>query len=1345
MEDKGLDFAKPPLEPDDHSGVNRSVPRSILMRESGMKHKTTNVPVELQWAAEDRLVMRSHEDLRCQLPDVSRSTFLVVFSPDGKKVASTHGNHNVYVTDITTGKNIKTLTGHPRTPWCIAFHPSSNQILASGCLGGQVRVWDLSGGSEIWMAESQTVIASLAFHPIDRMLVVASYNELHFWDWSQPEPFAKCFTSNEKEKVRYVAFDTLGHKLITGIANAPVRPASQWDRVAAPQPPPPPTQQMDSERRITICYRYMVEQYEQLVQRYCDLSRARSTLTMDRGTDPMEPEAETSESQRARASSAPRAAPSTSQGQSRGSLACGTDEASASHSSTEFLSPPPGEETSPLLRVPPSSPLAIRRFNISLPSFSRSRSSSASSPRMVTVEGDSSVRFAPYRSQQNTQPQTRSMSRLALSPETIGFDDSNRERLLSTVRTPIFWGSRNEPSDGTSTEVNSGVESENEEIDVQNVSHSEEESQSSPDISQPSPQVNNSPRTPRSAESSARRTSEASVSQLRSQFHRLQSVYENRNNAYSSHAHVFSPEAQAAERRLLTRLNEILERPLPEPRARRFFVSRRSAFQPRQASSTPSASTATASAAATTSDAIGGVRYGIQLLSRHIDNMQRLCRSVARLEILQLQQIRRMWEDLQSQIYALHGAVQGGASAPATGASAATTPAATSTPPTTAAADLLTDDDSDDPGNNGELHWRQRRTPQTNRRHVPPTIRPSNRFRTRVLNDQFRFSSVHRYHMRHFNRRASSSTQATSEGERGEASSSQVSSTSDERGSERGVKRKNQDRDCDPLFRPRPASTPSTTSTTTPNPGPSTSTSRTAAAMSAAGSSLPAVIRETIVQLENALWRHGNPRHNMLRNTRLSRFTRQREERMMRNLWDTESSHESSRDDQSEGDTSQQSPPWEADNNDTDWTRESTRMRARQVLLLMVDSLTNFFENDNLTQRPTSNEALNDRINNLYVLLQLALNLTDLLLAQLVHSRRELEARRSSMLDSGQNRHGLRPSRYSRSRTSLAWRRILRRAPPAGTGTGDQPTPRRTATSNNGSVNRGVTARHAVFRPGSLPHPTPRPPIVPVVRVNDLPAPPAESTPAPRNRPYSPPIPHPMMIPPRFFYSSGTRYTPYTPAESTSEDSSPAQDRGSDFFFMRAGYGPSSVILTDTPMSPHHRIQAWDFSKYKLPDLGNAEKNIVVNECRIHNDASVDMSKDGRLLVTLLPSGRQSMTTLLGVYSLQWSNLGQLLYRTSFEQSIVSVSLSPTTRHLVVGLASRRVALVSSDRHTNAQVFQLEGALLGQGGLGRLRHQRDLDLTRHLGFMSLNCIRWAPSPGQGLVYGTNTGHLRILR
>ena len=58
-------------------------------------------------------------------------------------MASTHGDHTVRIVDCKTGRCINTLQGHPRTPWCVAFHPSSNELLASGCLGGQVRVWNL--------------------------------------------------------------------------------------------------------------------------------------------------------------------------------------------------------------------------------------------------------------------------------------------------------------------------------------------------------------------------------------------------------------------------------------------------------------------------------------------------------------------------------------------------------------------------------------------------------------------------------------------------------------------------------------------------------------------------------------------------------------------------------------------------------------------------------------------------------------------------------------------------------------------------------------------------------------------------------------------------------------------------------------------------------------------------------------------------------------------------------------------------------------------------------------------------------------------------------------------------
>nr|XP_022918666.1 uncharacterized protein LOC111427675 [Onthophagus taurus]XP_022918667.1 uncharacterized protein LOC111427675 [Onthophagus taurus] len=309
--------------------------RTLEQRSLGNCRKVKGSPYDLQIHAEDVFIHKQFDELRCDIPDIPRSTFLMVFSPDGTKIASTHGNHNIYVTDSRTGKNIRTLSGHPRTPWCIAFHPTSNQILASGCLGGQVRIWDLSGGSEIWTSDITSVIASIAFHPDDRLLVIATCNELHFWDWTKPEPFMSVSTGNSKEKVRYVAFSKEGTKLITGISNCP---QMRWERVRAPVPisrqtegaansyrrritprlvtvpgpqiPSPPTTTTtttttvnssnnntpreplstvpERERRITACYRNLVREYELLVQRYLQVYRPPTMI--DQGTDPMEEE-----------------------------------------------------------------------------------------------------------------------------------------------------------------------------------------------------------------------------------------------------------------------------------------------------------------------------------------------------------------------------------------------------------------------------------------------------------------------------------------------------------------------------------------------------------------------------------------------------------------------------------------------------------------------------------------------------------------------------------------------------------------------------------------------------------------------------------------------------------------------------------------------------------------------------------------------------------------------------------------------------------------------------------------------------------------------------------------------
>ena len=47
----------------------------------------------------------------------TRSTFLVVFSPDRELMASTHGDHNIYVTKTSNGKLVHTLM-HGMPPRC---------------------------------------------------------------------------------------------------------------------------------------------------------------------------------------------------------------------------------------------------------------------------------------------------------------------------------------------------------------------------------------------------------------------------------------------------------------------------------------------------------------------------------------------------------------------------------------------------------------------------------------------------------------------------------------------------------------------------------------------------------------------------------------------------------------------------------------------------------------------------------------------------------------------------------------------------------------------------------------------------------------------------------------------------------------------------------------------------------------------------------------------------------------------------------------------------------------------------------------------------------------------------
>lgn len=66
--------------------------------------------------AEDKTVQLNYSQQKINLPASVRSTFLCVFSSNRELVASTHGDHKIYISELKSGKVVQTLEGHPRTP-----------------------------------------------------------------------------------------------------------------------------------------------------------------------------------------------------------------------------------------------------------------------------------------------------------------------------------------------------------------------------------------------------------------------------------------------------------------------------------------------------------------------------------------------------------------------------------------------------------------------------------------------------------------------------------------------------------------------------------------------------------------------------------------------------------------------------------------------------------------------------------------------------------------------------------------------------------------------------------------------------------------------------------------------------------------------------------------------------------------------------------------------------------------------------------------------------------------------------------------------------------------------------
>ncbi|XP_022834573.1 uncharacterized protein LOC111362232 isoform X1 [Spodoptera litura] len=1622
-----------------------NIARSWQWRERGINppHCPNNKTV-LENMAEDILVQKPLQIRSCDLPGYPRSTFLMVFSPDGTKVASTHGNHNVYVSELASGKHVRILRGHPRTPWCIAFHPSHPLLIGSGCLGGQVRVWDIaSGGSEVWNVRNETVIASIAFHPREQLLVIATYNELYFWDWSQPAPFTKVCTNNVNEKVRYVAFDALGYKLITGISLWACSGGPINNSTAAQNPPvgttnnpnnnnprrddsdesPGTSRQQDSngsaQDMIVNSYQNLVQRYDSLVRNYQRLFMVRHRLTntppppntTDRGTDPMETDVGVNSSggsarpQRSyTAQNDAEPGPSTSRSQDpvesgdgensrllnlevlsidsnpqRNTTSSNQERSSfgsrssafqplnsdRSHRSMEFESPrllpnpfsssngTPRPTRVTFTEMPASSSTNTSRTSI----FTSSRGSSlgrdfslrrrnftpvqhneTSQNDPATASGSpSSLPFVPRRTFQSstladsqpstsgtsTQRPTMTNSSTQMSPQTAPVDAQTINESLDLIRdilrdsgtrllnlitnmslSTMAAVERNMPRRGAGARAHS------------------DDGEAGAAARRARPRV-------RLFSSTWRREFLSSSSDSDSDQSSEVNIFRTRNTTFQEdeprdhvNASTSSERLPHPTDRLVFELNDELRSggsnrdpgPSREPGGinvslsnNRFRVRTQSetsgtdvASSPAPAGSTsigvgtspPTESAATAAGTSSftgatsagqggsTADAPGPsgqrtqstpgfnpdrpstsrdgfwnrggvvppdeayrkVRSGVNALQKHTVQLTNLWLRGSRVT---MRELRGMWETLRRRIITLHRetgthAVPGYYTRPLLDRCMMLTDMAenftrTTRNPRTTARNEDVDRNSgrnatanSNNANNTSTESERNTTTVTGTDGRPahggrsaqtrssPSMRSSPSLRRRLQSNlRWRPEDELRRRCRNPTTAYRVAARFTNRSRRDFARAIEISATRHEirmRAMQvlsimfnmmmmcleepglsqliismlRTLKRALA-LTCLLVMSNRNNGRPATNQAPAPQRVESLDVVR-----------IQNVDHNVDVNVDGPDEQAPNNAQNVAQQevTRLRQTDSNSTETPSTSASTTETvktnnNNTNPQEPSTSNSTTRASQKWSdrlavqiaaanRNNSATARNRRDLYMESRRLKALhrtnptahplirkrVLPPVSNYRipALRSLPTRPGVTRFRSPRVDALNSNEPVAGpsnapppgengNLQESPGSELMN---EFEHRvnfiRIAHMQAVRLRNAAR-NRFRRLQTiRLYTPSSVREMFSLQANNGDTP-PDNRSPGPSGSAEGGGRHPLAMFRPHILSsradpggrddlshqfHTVLNNVAMPLMHMSDLPGNDAPGTQRlPRIHEYLQPIilaQNAMVVEDEGGHGEG--------GGGGGGGGGPGARRLAGMAGM-AGLFDAGIISEALP-APSHRVQAWDFTTGHTPEISDSTKNVVVQRCRIHNDASIDISKDGRLLVALLPVPRLRNTNhWLGVYSLEWARLGQCLHTAVLEQSAVSVALSPTARHLAVGLGSRRFTTAPNARsNVIALLYKLDP--LESSSRTGLSPIKELEQNWEHGFTSLNCLRWAPQPGQGLVYANNTGQLIVM-
>jgi WD40 repeat protein/tRNA A-37 threonylcarbamoyl transferase component Bud32 len=139
----------------------------------------------------------------------------VVFSPDGKTLASASDDETIKLWNPATGKETQTLKGHSQWVWTVAFSPDG-KILASGSADKTIKLWDLEKGTVINTLVGHTDgVTGVAFSPDGKTLASGSLDKtIKLWNVGAGKEI--CTLKGHSKAIASVAFSPDGATLASG-------------------------------------------------------------------------------------------------------------------------------------------------------------------------------------------------------------------------------------------------------------------------------------------------------------------------------------------------------------------------------------------------------------------------------------------------------------------------------------------------------------------------------------------------------------------------------------------------------------------------------------------------------------------------------------------------------------------------------------------------------------------------------------------------------------------------------------------------------------------------------------------------------------------------------------------------------------------------------------------------------------------------------------------------------------------------------------------------------------------------------------------------------------------------